>query len=113
VTTITDHGSRFFVHGPYVLTLHIDMKSMTCDEQTIIMPSVGTREREMNIDRIVMAFAGIVILAGTALGYAVHPYWLALPAFVGLNLLQAAFSGFCPLAKILRAAGMKPGRAFP
>ena len=67
----------------------------------------------MNIDRFVMAFAGIVILAGTALGYLVHPYWLAVPAFVGLNLLQAAFTGFCPLAKILRAVGLKPGTAFP
>ena len=67
----------------------------------------------MNIDRVVMAFAGIVILIGTALGYNQHPYWLALPAFVGANLLQAAFTGFCPLAKILRAFGLKPGTAFP
>ncbi len=67
----------------------------------------------MNIDRMVMAFAGIVILIGTLLGYTVHPYWLAVPAFVGLNLLQAAFTGLCPLAKILRALGLKPGTAFP
>ncbi|MCB1529154.1 MAG: DUF2892 domain-containing protein [Hyphomicrobiaceae bacterium] len=67
----------------------------------------------MNVDRMVMAFAGIVILVGTALGFLVHPYWLAIPAFVGLNLLQASFSGFCPLAKILRAIGLKPGSAFP
>ncbi len=67
----------------------------------------------MNIDRFVMAFAGLVILVGTALGYLVHPYWLVVPAFVGLNLLQAAFTGFCPLAKILRAVGLKPGSAFP
>ncbi len=66
----------------------------------------------MNIDRFVMAFAGVMILLGTYLGYQIHPYWLALPAFVGLNLLQAAFTGFCPLAKILKAAGMKPGCAF-
>jgi hypothetical protein len=66
----------------------------------------------MNIDRAVMAFAGLVILVGVALAYYVHIYWLALPAFVGLNLLQAAFTGFCPLAKILKAVGMKPGNAF-
>jgi len=66
----------------------------------------------MNIDRMVMAFAGMVVLIGTALGFYVHSYWLALPAFVGLNLLQAAFTGFCPLAKILKAAGLKPGTAF-
>jgi hypothetical protein len=66
----------------------------------------------MNIDRMVMAFAGMVVLAGTALGFYVHPYWLAVPTFVGLNLLQAAFTGFCPLAKILKAVGMRPGTAF-
>lgn len=67
----------------------------------------------MNIDRLVMAFAGIFILVGTALGFFVHPYWLAVPTFVGLNLLQAAFTGFCPMAKILRAIGLAPGSAFP
>ncbi len=66
----------------------------------------------MNIDRLVMAFAGIFILVGTALGFFVHPYWLIIPAFVGLNLLQASFTGFCPLAKMLRAIGLKPGSAF-
>ncbi len=66
----------------------------------------------MNIDRLVMAFAGIFILVGTALGFFVHPYWLIIPAFVGLNLLQASFTGFCPLAKMLRAIGLKPVSAF-
>ncbi|MEZ5909813.1 MAG: DUF2892 domain-containing protein [Hyphomicrobiaceae bacterium] len=66
----------------------------------------------MNIDRVVMAFAGLVVLAGTALGYFVHVYWLALPAFVGLNLLQASITGFCPLAMILKALGLRPGQAF-
>jgi DUF2892 family protein len=43
----------------------------------------------------------------------VHPaYWLWFTAFVGANMLQAAFTGFCPLAKILRATGAKPGQAF-
>lgn len=66
----------------------------------------------MNIDRAVMAFAGFVVLVGVALAFYVHIYWLALPAFVGLNLLQAAFTGFCPLARILSALGMKSGCAF-
>lgn len=66
----------------------------------------------MNIDRVVFAFAGIVILVGTALGYFVHPYWLAVPTFVGVNLLQSAFTGFCPLAKILKALGFQSGCAF-
>ncbi len=66
----------------------------------------------MNIDRMVMAFAGTVTLVSLALGYSVSPYWLLLAAFVGLNLLQAAFTGFCPLAMILRKLGVTPGTAF-
>ena len=70
------------------------------------------RKASMSIDRIVMAFAGVVILASLALGYYVHPYWFFLTAFVGVNLLQAAFTGFCPLAIILKKLGAKPGQAF-
>lgn len=66
----------------------------------------------MSIDRVVMAFAGLVILVSLALGHYVHVYWLFLTAFVGLNLLQAAFTGFCPLAVILKKLGFKPGCAF-
>ena len=66
----------------------------------------------MNIDRFVFAFAGILVLLGTALGLWVNAYWFILPAFVGFNMLQAAFSGFCPLAIILRKLGVKSGCAF-
>lgn len=66
----------------------------------------------MNIDRLVFAFAGMMILVSLALGYTVSPYWLLLGAFVGLNMLQAAFTGFCPLAMILRKLGVAPGAAF-
>ena len=66
----------------------------------------------MNIDRIVMAFAGIVILASIALSQYHSVNWLWLGAFVGANMLQAAFTGFCPLAKILKGIGRKPGMAF-
>lgn len=66
----------------------------------------------MNIDRFVMAFAGAVVLISVLLAWQVNQAWLVLTAFVGLNLLQAAFTGFCPLAKILKAAGFKPGQAF-
>jgi len=67
----------------------------------------------MNIDRIVMAFAGTMVLLAVALGYWLSPWWLLLAIFVGLNLLQASFTGFCPLAKILALLGVKPGCAFP
>jgi hypothetical protein len=66
----------------------------------------------MTIGRAVMAFAGFVILASLALAYYVDTYWLALTAFVGLNLFQAAFTGFCPLAIILKKLGVRPGAAF-
>jgi hypothetical protein len=66
----------------------------------------------MSIDRIVLAFAGAVILISLLLGYFLSPYWYWLTAFVGFNLLQSAFTGLCPLAKILKAIGVKPGEAF-
>jgi len=66
----------------------------------------------MSIDRIVMLFAGVVILASLALSQVHHVYWLWLTAFVGANLLQASFTGFCPLALILKKVGAKPGQAF-
>ena len=66
----------------------------------------------MSIDRIVLAFAGVMILVSLALGILVHAGWFWLTAFVGANLLQSAFSGFCPLAAILRRLGVQPGAAF-
>ncbi len=66
----------------------------------------------MSIDRMVFAFAGCFVLVGVALSWLVSPWWLLVPAFVGANMLQAAFSGFCPLAKILKSLGVKPGAAF-
>jgi len=66
----------------------------------------------MSIDRMVFAFAGTMILLSLTLSYLVSAYWLLLAAFVGLNMLQAAFTGFCPLALILKRLGGKPGAAF-
>ncbi|EHJ06240.1 Protein of unknown function [Marinobacter sp. DSM 26671] len=66
----------------------------------------------MSIDRLVLAFAGSFILVSLALSQLHSPHWLWFTAFVGANMLQAAFSGFCPLAKILKALGKKPGAAF-
>jgi hypothetical protein len=66
----------------------------------------------MSIDRIVLAFAGSMIILSLVLSYFISPYWLALAAFVGVNLFQAAFTGFCPLALILKKVGVSPGVAF-
>jgi hypothetical protein len=53
-----------------------------------------------------------MILASVLLGVLVSPYWFWLTAFVGLNLLQSAFTGFCPLATVLRKFGVQSGAAF-
>ncbi|NII11835.1 DUF2892 domain-containing protein [Oleiagrimonas sp. C23AA] len=67
----------------------------------------------MNIDRFVLGFAGTMVLISVLLAYLVSPWWLWLAVFVGANLLQSSFTGFCPLARILRRLGMHPGCAFP
>ena len=67
----------------------------------------------MNIDRMVFAFAGSFILVSLVLGLLHSPYWFILTGLVGLNMLQAAFTGFCPLALLLRRLGRRPGAAFP
>ncbi|MFT4097861.1 MAG: DUF2892 domain-containing protein [Rhodoblastus sp.] len=66
----------------------------------------------MNVDSFVMRFAGVFILASLALAHWHSPNWLWFTAFVGANLLQASFTGFCPLAIILKRLGMQPGCAF-
>jgi hypothetical protein len=53
-----------------------------------------------------------MVLLGLVLSQLFSPWWLLLPAFVGLNMLQAAFTGFCPLAMILKKSGVQPGCAF-
>ena len=67
---------------------------------------------EMSVDRAVFVFAGLVVLAGIVLSLTVHPWWIALTAFAGLNMIQAAFTGFCPAAMVFKALGLKPGVAF-
>jgi len=66
----------------------------------------------MNVDRAVLAFAGLVVLASLALAWYFSPYWLLLAAFAGLNMVQAAFTGFCPAAIVFRKLGFKSGCAF-
>ncbi|GAA6146378.1 MAG: sulfurtransferase [Thalassolituus sp.] len=65
----------------------------------------------MNIDKLVFAIAGTFILASVILSQLHSTYWLLFTGFVGLNMLQAAFTGFCPLAKILKRFGVRSGCA--
>ena len=66
----------------------------------------------MNIDRAVLTLAGSVVLISILLAWLVSPYWLLLTAFVGANLFQASFTGFCPAAIVFRRLGLKTGPAF-
>jgi hypothetical protein len=66
----------------------------------------------MNVDRAVLAIAGSMVLLSLVLAWLFSPYWLLLTAFVGANMLQAAFTGFCPAAIIFRKLGLKTGSAF-
>lgn len=66
----------------------------------------------MTIDRVVFAVAGSFILISLLLAHYHSESWLWFTAFVGANLLQSAFTGFCPMAIILKKLGVKPGSAF-
>ena len=66
----------------------------------------------MTIDRVVFAVAGSFILISLLLAHYHSENWLWFTAFVGANLFQSAFTGFCPLAMILKKLGIKPGCAF-
>lgn len=66
----------------------------------------------MTLDAAVLRFAGFVVLLSVALALYVHPWWIGLAAFAGLNMLQASFTGFCPAAMAFKAMGVKPGAAF-
>ncbi len=63
----------------------------------------------MSLERAVMAFAGVMILISVALTQLVSPWWWLLTAFVGFNLLQSSYTGFCPAAMGLRKLGVGKG----
>ncbi len=60
----------------------------------------------MTVNRAVTAFAGFLVLLSLVLAWAVSPWFLGLTAFVGANLLQSAFTGFCPAASFFRKVGL-------
>lgn len=66
----------------------------------------------MSVDRAVMVFAGLMIFLSLALTHFHSPNWWWFTAFIGLNLIQAAFTGFCPAASAFKWLGFKPGTAF-
>jgi hypothetical protein len=66
----------------------------------------------MTLDRMVMVFAGAMVLLSLALTLWVSPLFMWFTAFVGVNLIQSAFTGFCPAARLFAALGARPGPAF-
>ena len=68
--------------------------------------------RIMSLDRSVLVFAGLMVLLSVALTAWVSPLFVWFTVFIGLNLLQSAFTGFCPAAMVFRKLGVKPGTAF-
>jgi len=66
----------------------------------------------MCIDKAVMAFAGVMILLSVVLTQLVSPWFWLFTVFIGLNMLQSAFTGFCPAAMIFKKLGARPGNAF-
>ena len=61
----------------------------------------------MGINAWLRAIAGLFVMVSVTLGYFVSPWFFAFTAFVGLNLFQSAFSGWCPMISILKAAGVR------
>jgi len=66
----------------------------------------------MTLDRSVMLFAGIMVLVSVVLTVWVSPLWMWFTVFIGANLIQSSFTGFCPAAIIFRKLGVRTGCAF-
>ncbi|MHA7971325.1 YgaP family membrane protein [Rhizobium terricola] len=66
----------------------------------------------MSLDRAVLAFAGVMVLLSVLLTVYVSPLFIWFTVFIGANMLQSAFTGFCPAAMIFKKLGFRPGTAF-
>ena len=66
----------------------------------------------MTLDRTILAFAGIMVLASVVLTVWVSPLFVWFTVFIGVNLLQSAVTGACPAAFVFKKLGIRPGCAF-
>jgi hypothetical protein len=83
------------------------------DQESILVTTQTTpRTRTFNLDRGVMLFASLVLLTSAVLSATVSTWWLLLTAFVGINMMQASITGFCPAALFLKRLGLPSGCAF-
>ena len=64
----------------------------------------------ISLERAIMAFAGFMVLLSLVLTYFVHAYFVWLTVFVGANLFQSAFTGFCPIGKLMQKLGIRTER---
>lgn len=63
----------------------------------------------MKLENVIRAMAGTMVLGSLALAHFVHPNWIWLTVFVGVNLLQSAFTGFCPAETVFKKLGVGQG----
>ena len=123
----TRGGFRSFIAG-FVATVALQSSTATAlmvasfVEKDLIVPAmaqvvllganVGTATTAWIVALGLGWLSPLLILAGVVLSLTVHPWWIALTAFAGLNMLQASFTGFCPAAMVFKAFGVRPGTAF-
>ena len=91
----------FLICSVYIRLLQYSI--YMCSNMEFILKGSET----MKMEQYIRAIAGIFILVSLALGYLVSPYWLFFTAFVGANLLQSAFTGWCPMELFLNKLGVK------
>ena len=66
----------------------------------------------MNLDKVVLLFAGIMVLFSVVLTQWHHQNWIWLTVFIGGNMIQASLTGFCPVVFVMKKAGIQRGHAF-
>ncbi len=87
-------------------------QTQPCDFLMMTKTTIEEGEAKMTVERMVLRFAGGMVLISLLLAQLHSRHWLWLTAFVGANLLQASFTGFCPLAKLFKSLGMEAGKTF-
>ena len=97
--------------GVYLTFSSFVMRSLDALPEPGAVAAMQSINREILSSGFMPLFFG-TSLASLALGYWVSPYWFLLTAFAGLNMFQAAFTGFCPAAMIFKAIGVRDGPAF-
>jgi Flp pilus assembly protein TadB len=88
------------------------MSRLPPERQRHMHVSTYIREETMSVERAVLAFAGVMVLLSVVLTVYVSPLFVWFTVFIGANMLQSAFTGFCPAAMAFKALGYKPGSAF-